>query len=499
MFNLNTLDTAIAVVIVLLILSLVVQSVQQGLKKLLKIKSRQIEDSLVDLFEHVLNEKRAQPEGLLKRVVHTSPLLRIFSTIHPAEGNDKVKDLYEDVKKRFEEAGRVSQRGKLMLDSIAKTDLMKVLGSVSPGVLMPDISTKLNAAIEEFKVLKGFILEFTPSKFSEHMSEEAREKLAQMQGALRPLVNDVQAYLRGEMVPGLNDDDDAKAAAAEGGGGKALPMEGGQAPPKDGENPEDEKPVVTSATILRDVTKLNELRLGDAARLISEAQKAVEEQLARAQQDPNGAAAVALLTEGADTLRVIARGMASFDRTVDQLLANLTRAEKWFDTVMQSFEERYTRGMKTWGIVISFCVVVLLNANFFDVYKNIAANDTMRANIVQMRDDVSKRLQAGAAAGDPAAAASLKQLYQDISKDVGESASAFTGLGFKPLWEESSQNITVGWFFRSLLGWLLMTLLLSVGAPFWEDVLESLFGLKNVLRKRSDTKNVEDKGGQTRP
>ena len=50
------LDNLIAMVVVLLILSLVVQSIQSGLKKLLKIKSRQIEDSLIDLFEHVLNK-----------------------------------------------------------------------------------------------------------------------------------------------------------------------------------------------------------------------------------------------------------------------------------------------------------------------------------------------------------------------------------------------------------------------------------------------------------
>ena len=45
-----------------------------------------------------------------------------------------------------------------------------------------------------------------------------------------------------------------------------------------------------------------------------------------------------------------------------------------------------------------------------------------------------------------------------------------------------------------------MALLLSVGAPFWLDALESLFGIKNLLRKRSDTQNVEgQKGGQPKP
>lgn len=53
---------------------------------------------------------------------------------------------------------------------------------------------------------------------------------------------------------------------------------------------------------------------------------------------------------------------------------------------------------------------------------------------------------------------------------------------------------------RALLGWFIMTMLLSVGAPFWQDMLESLFGLKNKLRQDSGTKNVQDQSGdgQTR-
>ena len=37
---------------------------------------------------------------------------------------------------------------------------------------------------------------------------------------------------------------------------------------------------------------------------------------------------------------------------------------------------------------------------------------------------------------------------------------------------------------ETIFGWAVMTLLLSVGAPFWQDTLESLFGLKNMLRKQ---------------
>lgn len=464
MLNSNTLDTVIAMVIVLLILSLVVQSAQQGLKKLFKIKSRQIEDSLVDLFEHILDEKPNVPAEWWKRMVQNSPFLRIFGGKHPSEHNEKVEKLYCEVTEKFQQAGRVTQTGKLMLDSIAKQDLVKVLGTVAPSVLTPDFQSRLDTALGKFEELAATIKGFDPSKFSQNLSDSAKEKLAQMQGALRPLINDINAYLSGDSASGTS------------------------SPPGD-------KKVITSVTLLQDIMKLRTIRLEDISHLVSEAEKAVEEQLARANQDPKGGLAVIALTEGGDTLRVIARGVADFDRTVSQLLASLTKAEQWFDTVMQSFEERYARGMKTWGVIISLVVVILLNANFFDVYKNIAGNDTLRANIVQMRDDLAKRYEESAVRGDqPAAADTLKKLYQDTAKNVGDSASLFTGLGFTPIWESPPKG-----FFHSLIGWMIMTLLLSVGAPFWQDTLESLFGLKNVLRKQSDTKNVENKGGQPKP
>ena len=499
MINISTLDTIIAVVIVLLILSLVVQSVQQGLKKLLKIKSRQIEDSLVDLFEHMLDKRPPALTGWLERVIQNSPLLRIFAGKHPAEYDEKVKNLYVEVKKRFEDAGRVSQRGKMMLDSIAKQDLMRILGTVEPHILMPDFAARVQAAYGEFKELVETIEGFKPSEFSEHLDGASREKLAQMQGALRPLINDIQAYLKGETVPGA----DTPAATNANTSGQAA--DATDAPKDEGAGIGQ---VANSATFLRDIMKLRTIRLEDVSSLISEAQKSVEQQLARKQQDPQGAAAVAALTAGANTLRIIARGVAEFDRTVDQLLAIITKAETWFDTVMQSFEERYTRSMKTWGIVISLLVVILLNANFFDVYKNIASNGTLRDNIVEMSDTVTKRYEDSVAKGEQPAAQNLRQWYQETAKEVRSNAGLYASLGFTPLWQQppqwwnmnSSPSSKGFWdFIHSLLGWGVMALLLSVGAPFWQDTLESLFGLKNVLRKQSDTKNVENKGGQPKP
>jgi hypothetical protein len=44
-----------------------------------------------------------------------------------------------------------------------------------------------------------------------------------------------------------------------------------------------------------------------------------------------------------------------------------------------------------------------------------------------------------------------------------------------------------------------MTLLLSLGAPFWHDALESLFGVKELIRGKAEIKNVEKKSGEGQP
>ena len=232
--------------------------------------------------------------------------------------------------------------------------------------------------------------------------------------------------------------------------------------------------------------------------------------------------------------------------------------ENWFETVMQGFEERYTRHMKTVALFVSFAVVILLNANFFNIYRNIADSDIRRAEILQRGEALLDRLKAQEAGGDqkkPAAtptatptatppakpkatpspggasastsptttagdqaAKANDEIKEEIRKNAKETqqyVNDYKGLGFTPLrWQQISDffGSTGDWAGKSftekfmhglrvLLGWTIMALLLSVGAPFWQDTLESLFGLKGLIRKKSQTQNVEDRpgAGQTKP
>jgi hypothetical protein len=116
--------------------------------------------------------------------------------------------------------------------------------------------------------------------------------------------------------------------------------------------------------------------------------------------------------------------------------------------------------------------------------------------------------QGGAAARPSPTPAAPPVTVEDLKKqgeEVNELVGTYKSFGIEPLtWQQFYNGVTFNApardIFETIVGWAIMVMLLSAGAPFWQDTLESLFGLKNLLRQKSDTKNVEgEKGGQAKP
>ena len=75
MFNLDALDKLIAVVVALLVLSLIVQSIQSAIKKFFRIKSLQLEQSLIHMFYYLLDKDAIKS---MRSASDRAPLLRAF-------------------------------------------------------------------------------------------------------------------------------------------------------------------------------------------------------------------------------------------------------------------------------------------------------------------------------------------------------------------------------------------------------------------------------------
>ncbi len=511
MFNLNaTLDNLIALVVVLLALSLVVQSVQAAVKKAFKLKSRQIEDSLAHLFQFVLkNETAGQKEapdsdGKLwanqwkgfTAMLAQSPFLRIFLRFlrHPAADPafPEATKVYNEVVNKFCGLGRTALSTRPMFDSLAKNDLLKVVSSIEPEKIDHLFGTNIQNALAELNKLFELFQQWTTwlnsadyKTAAGFLSDDDRAKLSAIETTFKPLFADLRLLLTGTTAPGQ---------------------------------------VVVS--LARDVAALQAINLNDAQTIIDDVRARVLNAAAQATAN-NQSSVASALNILADKLKELADGYSIFRKKYNAIFARWVKLEQSFDAVMQSFEERYARSMKTTAIVISFLVVVFLNANFFNVYKDISTSDAKRELILQSREQVERALAQANASSTPDPNETPEQKEARLKKEtelsveawftasreqIDKSASTFTGYGFAPInrsdayiWLKTLSPWTSGdwWEYRAhdlkvLLGWIIMALLLSVGAPFWQDALESLFGVKNLLRKRSDTKNVDDQGGQPR-
>jgi hypothetical protein len=155
-------------------------------------------------------------------------------------------------------------------------------------------------------------------------------------------------------------------------------------------------------------------------------------------------------------------------------------------------------------------VVVFFNANFFQVYQKISNNDVLRNSLIEKQAEVQKQLNS--VQPNPPQEATVEQLKREIN-ELQAAMDQTINLGLEPIKFRDLKDFASGqgdwsgplsgrWFIQVLQvlsGWAVMVMLLSVGAPFWQDALESLFGVKNLLRKKTDTKNVEDSGGQQKP
>ena len=555
--DLGILNTIIAMVIVLLVLSLLVQSVQMLLKKLLKLKSKQIEDSLKDLFDQAIADvtpasgattppANANPPatkvasgGILTRLRNFARLIIVGRS---DAASVEAEDFTEKVLTEFKKIGRVTKYGKPVLDSLSKEDLFKVMAKFESKDFFPDYAQRFKEVCNQIIALRTAIEAISANQ---SLRGSASAKLAQIRAVMAPIFNNVEAILDGQEV----------------------------------------KPKVMFADLLQ----LRQLDIGGVLNLLNEAQQAITQERAVATEAKNTdelAQLDAISKDLAAVAELIGELSKKFDEAISPLRRKLQQVEVWFDTVTQSFDERYARHMRTVSIYISIVVVILLNANFFQIYKSLSTNEVQRNLIAEAGAGILDKARQAQAATTPQQGAAtptptppnatasptptVQQQIEESRQAIQSLADTYEGFGFSPLtgqqfnaflWSTGGwtgittykgrrewlgyrparneqgllvneenvpippncqekdkngntvMNCSPAWVgqnggewwqsrksdFVTIFGWAVMVMLLSVGAPFWQDTLESLFGIKNLLRQKSGTQNIETQSGTGQP
>jgi hypothetical protein len=204
-----------------------------------------------------------------------------------------------------------------------------------------------------------------------------------------------------------------------------------------------------------------------------------------------------LETISPDEMKNLVQTLPVLVQAHDQLQRVQVEIDTWLTFTQRAFQELYQRRMKLWSFIISAVVVVMMNANLLEVYREFSSNKPVRDAAVAMaekfvampRDSIIvKQRDAGKdtlfviAKPDSLIA---KEIQRSLS-DVRQVAAANTYQVFRWTTVNLAPFFSDHWYIvwpKALLGWLAMTLLVSLGAPFWYDLLKTLMGIKDNLKK----------------
>jgi hypothetical protein len=168
-----------------------------------------------------------------------------------------------------------------------------------------------------------------------------------------------------------------------------------------------------------------------------------------------------------------------------------TQIQNWYNAYMDRVTGWYKRKVRKNIFLAAAIVTLFFNLNFITLSKTIHADTKLRKTLVAIADSVSKEEKP------------ISALQERIKKDsaaLGDiNPDALVGVELPIGWKISVTDAGtegrtwlgrifrfIGYFFenhfnfKNITGWLIFILCLSLGAPFWFDVMKKLVNIRNA-------------------
>lgn len=180
----------------------------------------------------------------------------------------------------------------------------------------------------------------------------------------------------------------------------------------------------------------------------------------------------------------------------DQIKEFQVKAETWFDDAMTQMSKWYKRKTRFIIFFIALPMCWIINVDSIVIAENLYKDDAMRAqvvsaaeNLVDIRENISLKRKNATEAETPALDA-LEAQVTDTVNQVNEMQSNFEHLNIPIGWgnkteikriKEFQDRKSYYWLLK-ILGILLTTIAVSMGAPFWVDLLKKMIGFRKSLK-----------------
>ncbi len=137
--------------------------------------------------------------------------------------------------------------------------------------------------------------------------------------------------------------------------------------------------------------------------------------------------------------------------------------EVWFDDAMDRVSGWYKRKAQLITLVVGAVVTLVLNVDSIAFANDLIVNPTVRQVFVES----ASQLAASGPAGSPPPALDVAQIRAQLGP-----------VGFSFGWSLPAEAATIEAWLSRAVGWLITVIAISMGAPFWFDLVNRLANLR---------------------
>jgi hypothetical protein len=173
-----------------------------------------------------------------------------------------------------------------------------------------------------------------------------------------------------------------------------------------------------------------------------------------------------------------------------------TGVATWFDAAMDRVGGVYKRDMKYISVFVGILLAIAFNADSVSVTRALWQDPALRAQMVDVgeklaEDHLKKQVESGAQpAPEKTPDVQLHDQLVEIQKNIDNANSAL-----KPLpigWNGVALTVGPTTWIERVIGWLVTGLAVSLGAPFWFDILSKLVNIRGAGDKPAKATDGSD-------
>lgn len=174
------------------------------------------------------------------------------------------------------------------------------------------------------------------------------------------------------------------------------------------------------------------------------------------------------------------------------------RLKLWYDEMTMRASGWYTRHMKLVTFIVGFAIAGILNADTFMMYKNLASDADARLELVSLATNYVNSHDAAptnsvmdsvatTAAGSQVQVDTLKAQISSLLREDLETIKNPLGLGWgHDDMEENYQADSFSVWLQRIFGWIITAIAISLGAPFWFDLLKKILQVRETVSSRNN-------------